>query len=266
MSAAPTERTLSLRGGMFDMRIAEAGSGQPVVYLHGSEGPHDGWPDFLASLAERYHVIAPDLAGFGGSTGAEHLRDVHDLVIHGLDLLDALDVERPHLIGHDLGGMLAAELAAVAGGRIGKLVLAAPLGLWNDREPVLDIFAVPRDEIDSAYWHDPASAAATAVLAHSSSEEEARRVTLLRHQNLSVATRFVWPIPDRGLNRRIHRVTSETLLIWGADDRVVPASYGERFAGLLPNARLVTLPDCGHLPMLERPAAFVEATRSLLDG
>ena len=107
-------------------RVVEAGSGQPLVYLHGSEGPHPGWPELLGSLSERYRVIVPDLAGFGSSTGAEHLYDVHDFVVCGLDLLDALELERPHLIGHDLGGMLAAELAAVAGGRVGKLVLAGP--------------------------------------------------------------------------------------------------------------------------------------------
>jgi pimeloyl-ACP methyl ester carboxylesterase len=89
---------------------------------------------------------------------------------------------------------------------------------------------------------------------------------LLRHQNLAAATRFVWPIPDRGLKRRLHRVKSDTLLVWGAEDRVVPPSYAERFAGLMPNARTVILPECGHFPMLERPTEFVEATHSLLNG
>lgn len=265
MSAQPTERTLSWRDGLFDARVMEAGSGWPLVYLHGAEGPHAGWPEFLATLADGYRVIAPDLAGFGGSTGAEHLHDVHDLVIYGLDLLDALEVERPHLIGHDLGGMLGAEVAAVAGSRLGKLVLAAPLGLWDDREPVLDVFAVPRDEVAEVYWHDPSSPAATAVLAPPSTEDEARQSTLLRHQNLAAATRFLWPIPDRGLKRRLHRVTSETLLVWGEDDRVVPPSYAERFGRLMPNARSVIFPECGHFSMLERPAEFVEATRSMLD-
>ena len=265
MSAQPTDRTVSLRGSLLEARVLEAGSGQPLVYLHGAEGPHAGWPEFLATLAQGYRVIAPDLAGFGSSTGAEHLHDVHDLVIYGLDLLDALELERPHLIGHDLGGMLAAELAAVAGVRLGKIVLAAPLGLWDDREPVLDVFAVPRDEVAQAYWHDASSPAATAVLAPPATEEEARQAMLLRHQNLAAATRFLWPIPDRGLKRRLHRVKTDTLLVWGADDRVVPPSYAERFARRMPNARMVVLPDCGHFPMLERPARFVDATRSLLD-
>ena len=64
---------------------------------------------------------------------------------------------------------------------------------------------------------------------------------------------------------KLHRVTADTLLIWGAEDRVVPPSYAERFAGLMPNARTVILPDLGHFPMLERPAEFVEAVRSLLE-
>lgn len=265
MSAQPTERTLSWRDGLFEARVVEAGSGQPLVYLHGAEGPHAGWPEFLRTLAGGYRVIAPDLAGFGGSTGAEHLHDVHDLVIYGLDLLDALGLERPHLIGHDLGGMLAAELAAVAGSRLGKLVLVAPLGLWDDREPVLDVFAVPRDEVAEVYWHDRSSPAVAAVLAAPTTEDEARQAALLRHQNLAAATRFLWPIPDRGLKRRLHRVKTETLLVWGEEDRVVPPSYAERFARLMANAHTVTLPKCGHFPMLERPAEFVEAARAVLD-
>ena len=266
MTAQPTERTVSLRDGLFEVRVVEAGRGQPLVYLHGVEGPHAGWPEFLRSLAEGYRVVAPDLAGFGGSTGAEHLHDVHDFVIYGLDLLDALELERPHLIAHDLGGMLAAELAAVAGGRLGKLVLAAPLGLWDDRAPVLDVFAVPREEVAGVYVHDASSPAATAVLGSPATEEEARQAMLQRHQNLAAATRFLWPIPDRGLKRRLHRVTADTLLVWGAEDRVVPPSYAEHFARLMPNARTVVLPDCGHFPMLERPTELVAAVRSLLEA
>jgi pimeloyl-ACP methyl ester carboxylesterase len=266
MTGTPAARTVALRGGMFDVRVAEAGAGQPLVYLHGAEGPHEGWPEFLAALARDCRVVAPDLPGFGRSTGAEHLTEVVDLVVWTLDLLDALGLERPHVLGHDLGGMLACELAALAGGRVGRLVLAAPLGLWDDREPVLDVFAVPRDEVAAAYWHDPASPAATAMLAAPADEEEARRRTLLRHQNLAAATRFLWPIPDRGLKKRLHRVAAETLVIWGAEDRVAPPSYADRFARAMPRARTVVLPDCGHLPMLERPGPFVEAARSLLDG
>jgi pimeloyl-ACP methyl ester carboxylesterase len=215
MSAQPAERTLSMRGGLFEVHVQEAGTGQPLVYLHGAEGPHADWPEFLATLADGYHVIAPDLAGFGGSTGAEHLHDVHDLVIYGLDLLDGLGLERPHVVGHDLGGMLAAELAAVAGGRLGKLVLAAPLGLWVDREPVLDVFAVPRDEVAEVYWHDRSSPAAAAVLAAPATEERPDRRPCCATRTCAAATRFLWPIPDRGLEAAAPPGQAETLLVWG---------------------------------------------------
>ncbi len=259
MSAEPIERSEAVRGGMFKVRLFEAGSGRPLLYLHGAEGLLGGWQPFLSQLASRFQVIAPEHPGFGESSGVEQLDDVLDLIVYYLDLLDALGLERPHLIGHDLGGMIAAELAALAGARVGRLVLVAPLGLWIDETPVLDFFVVGRQELVAASWHEPASAPARRVLAPPLAEEEQRLAALQRTQNLAAAARFLWPIPDRGLEKRLHRITPPTLLVWGADDRVVPPIYGQHFKAKLPDARLEVLSDCGHHPMLERPEAFVQA-------
>jgi pimeloyl-ACP methyl ester carboxylesterase len=271
--SAAAERTVGVRGGLFQTRLFEAGAGQTVVYLHGAEGPigppsgaAPGWSPFLDALAERFRVIAPEQPGFGESTGAEHLMDVLDLIVYQLDLLDALGLERPHLVGHDLGGMIAAELAAVAGGRVGRLALVAPLGLWLDETPVLDLFATPRDDLITMSWHDPSAPAAQAVLAPPVDEEEQQLARLGRARNLATAGRFLWPIPDRGLNKRLHRVTTPTLLLWGADDRVVPTSYAEAFRAALPNASLELLPNCGHYPMLEQPEAFTRTLVPFLAG
>jgi pimeloyl-ACP methyl ester carboxylesterase len=257
----PSPRTLSLRGGMFEIRYLEKGSGQPLVYLHGAEGPlgdRGGWCDALERLSARYRVIAPELPGFGESTGAEHLREVLDLTVVTLDLLDALGVDRPNLVGLDLGGMLAAEVAAVAGCRVGKLVLAAPLGLWLDEAPTLDFFAVRGEALATATWYDPASAAAQVVLAPHTDEIGAEMARLQAHQNLATAGRFLWPLPDRGLKRRLHRLTMPTLLLWGAHDGVVPLAYADAFRALIPNADLRIIDDAAHVPMLERPEAFCE--------
>jgi pimeloyl-ACP methyl ester carboxylesterase len=273
VSAAVAERIVGVRDGLFQTRLLEAGAGQPVVYLHGAEGPigpsagaAPGWPPFLGVLAERFRMIAPEQPGFGESTGAEHLMDVLDLIVYQLDLLDALGLERPHLVGHDLGGMIAAELAAVAGGRVGRLALVAPLGLWLDETPVLDVFATPRDDLVSMGWHDPSAPAAQAVLAPPADEEEQQLARLRRAQNLATAGRYLWPIPDRGLKKRLHRVTPPTLLLWGADDRVVPPAYAEAFRAALPNASLELLPNCGHYPMLEQPGAFTRTLVPFLTG
>jgi pimeloyl-ACP methyl ester carboxylesterase len=254
----PTDRTIPVRGGLFETRLREAGAGRPVLYLHGAEGPRAAWPPFLAALAERFRVIAPDLPGFGRSSGGDHFEDVLDLTIYLQDLLDALGLERASIVGHDLGGMAAAELAAAADRRVGALVLVAPLGLWADDDPILDIFATPRDVLAPLAWHSLSTEGATAVLTPPETDEEALEARLELNRNLATATRFLWPIPDRGLKRRIHRVTAPTLLVWGESDRIVPPSYGPRWQAALASARLVTIPAAGHEPLLEQPAAVAD--------
>lgn len=266
MTTAPTSRTISVCGGQFETHIREAGAGAPVLYLHGAEGPLAGWPPFLDSLSTRFRVIAPDLPGFGQSSGGERMDGVLDLTMYLQDLLDALGLDRVAIVGHDLGGMAAAELAATADRRVTALMLIAPLGLWADDDPILDFYATPRDVLAPLAWHDPGSSAATAVLAPPDSDEEARLAGLLRNQNLATSTRFLWPIPDRGLKRRIHRVTHPTLLIWGANDGVVPPSYGPRWQQAVVGSQLVTVPGAGHLPMLEQPAAVTDAAIPFLIG
>ena len=265
MTAAPTVRAVSVCDGQFDTNVREAGSGTPVLYLHGAEGPLAGWPPFLESLSAGYRVIAPDLPGFGQSSGGDRMDTVLDLTIYLQDLLDSLGLDRVAIVGHDLGGMVAAELAATADRRVKALVLIAPLGLWADDDPILDFYATPRDVLAPLTWHDPDSAAATAVLAPPETDEEARLAGLLRNQNLATSTRFLWPIPDRGLKRRIHRVTQPALLIWGANDGVVPPSYALRWKAALKDVRVVVTPGAGHFPMLERPTAFTDPVLPFLN-
>src|SRR3712207_5341785 len=106
---------------MFRTILREDGRGEPVLYLH-----HPwvlGWTPFLERLASRKRVVAPLHPGFGASEGGDHLLDVHDLIYYYLDLLDALDRHGLSLVGHSLGGMIAAELAAVQPQRFTKLGL-----------------------------------------------------------------------------------------------------------------------------------------------
>ncbi|MFN8524767.1 MAG: alpha/beta hydrolase [Chloroflexota bacterium] len=261
---SPIERSVSLRNGDFEIQYLEAGRGPHLVYLHGAEGPIGEWHPFLDDLARDHHVIAPHLPGFGRSTGAEHLREMLDLTVATLDLLDALALQRPHLVGLDLGGMLAAEVAAVASTRIGKLCLVSPLGLWLDETPTLDFFAVRGDDLAAATWADPASSAARVLLAPPTDEIGQEQARLQAHQNLATAGRFLWPLPDRGLSKRLHRLTMPTLLVWGVRDGVVPLAYAEAFRSRIPGAKTALIENAGHLPMLEQRGEFCRVVRNFL--
>src|ERR1700716_2291532 len=121
-------RRVALRDGMFDVEVMQGGSGDPLLFLHGEAGPR--WSRYHEVLAAQYTVIAPGIAGYTGSTGTEHLLDLHDLIYWGLDLLDALALRGLPPVVHGLGGMLAAELAAVQPERFTSLVLMDAFGLW----------------------------------------------------------------------------------------------------------------------------------------
>ena len=146
---------LEIAEGRRKIRVFEAGEGRPLVFLHGAGGLTEDSP-FLAALARRWHVFAPLLPGYGDSEGAEDLRDMLAVTLHSFDVLDALGVDRPILVGHSMGGMIAAEMAAVAPREVERLGLIAPAGRWLDAHPVPDLFSKLPHELPALLFHDPA--------------------------------------------------------------------------------------------------------------
>ena len=255
-------RLVDVRDVQFRIEVSEAGSGQDLLFLHGAGGAQ--WDPLLEGLAARYHVILPRHPGIGGSTGDEHLQDLPDLLYYYLDLLDGLNLRNLFLVGHSLGGMFAAELAALQPERFSKLVLLAPVGLWNPEHPVLDIFAAAPDELARAVYHDPESPAAKAATQIPEDGEARISYILERTKLLRVAAKYMWPIPNRGLAKRLHRVRMPTLLVWGESDGVVPVAYAADFQARLPNARVEIIPQAGHLPQLEQPDRVLDVVTKFL--
>jgi pimeloyl-ACP methyl ester carboxylesterase len=229
-----------------------AGSGDPIVYLHGAGG--HAWTELHERLAERFTVHAPMHPGWETMTDLDELDSIFDLVLYYVDILDALGIQRAGLVGHSVGGMVAAEFAAVRPDRVSQVALIAPWGLWRDVEPVADIWSQSPERLAALLWHDPAGAAAQASKPAGEPEEMLRA-----YLAGAAAAHFTWPIPDRGLRRRLHRVTAPAVLIWGKQDRVVPASYAADFAGLLPDSRTVMLDNAGHNVHLEQPDSVAAA-------
>ncbi len=255
-------RVLSLRDGMFQAHVAHGGSGEPLLFLHGSGGLHEG--EYLDLLAERYTVYAPWHPGFGPSQGIEHIDDIIDLALYYHDLMDELGLESAHVVGHSLGGMLAAELAALCSHRVRRLVLANPVGFWRDEDPVLDFLTLPPDQLLPYILHDPQSEAVREAFPAPESQDDVIEALFQRMQSFTTAGKFLWPIPDRGLKRRIHRIQAPTLIVWGESDRLVPPSYAEDFRSQIKNARVVILKDCAHMPMFEKRDDFVALVTEFL--
>lgn len=253
-------RTISVRGGRFETPLLELGDGPPLLYLHGVwplELEGEGGP-FLRALAGRYRVVAPLLPGFGTSTGGDTLLDLHDLLYYELDLLDLLDLDELPLIGHGLGGMIAAELAALQPRRFPRLVLLAPFGLWNEAHPVPDFFTFHPEDVAAALFADPQHPQARAVAKAPTEQEAMIAFQLDRARAMATAARYLWPIPDRGLAKRLHRLTMPTLLIWGERDTLSPPAYADDFRALVPHAEVALIPDAAHLAPVERPDRVAE--------
>ncbi|PYN59554.1 MAG: alpha/beta hydrolase, partial [Candidatus Rokuibacteriota bacterium] len=190
--------------------------------------------------------------GVAGSAGLETLEDVFDLTLAYEELLDALGIGTVSLVGHFFGGMVAAELAAVFPERVGRLVLVSPLGLWRDDAPSEDLLILPREDLPAVLFRDPASEAARRWAAGPASEEENLAAQIESIQRRAAMAKFVWPIPDKGIKKRLHRIAAPTLVLWGDADRANPVVYAEAWQQRIKGAALSLLPG-GHMVLHETP-------------
>ena len=238
---------------------------RPLLYLHGFEH-HPGMVSFLQRLAQGRRVYAPEHPGYGESTGMDSMEGVLDIVLHYRELLRSWGIEQVDVVGHSLGGMIGAELAAICPEIVGSLVLVDAFGLWFDEVQPPDPFALNPEELKEAKWHEPASAPEPepSTIRHDSADPSVAE--LARMENLGASTKLLWPIPDRGLRKRLPLIRARTLVLHGESDGLVPMMYAEEMARLIPDAQLVRIQQAGHLPMLEREDDFVSTVEGFLSG
>lgn len=248
--------------GTFDIELWEEGTGSPLLYLHGYER-HPGGAGFLTQLAEHHRVLAPEQPGYGRSTGFEQFSDVLDVALYYRELIESWGIDSIDVVGHSLGGMFAAELAAVAPQLVRRLVLVNAYGLWLDDEPTLDPFG-PADEVKAAKWH--AAPPTTEPTNFVPVPDDPHAAILFTAQNLGSATKFMWPIADRGLRRRLPLIDAPTLVVHGASDGLLPVSYAEEFVRLVPDAELALIEAAGHYPMVEQEDEFVNVVSKFLNA
>ena len=249
------ERTLSVWGEQIQSRVKVAGQGPPLVYLHGATGLK--WDEFLDNLTQTHTVYAPEHPGTtpGDPDAIKPLDDFWDLVLYYYEIFDRLGLESPAVVGHSFGGMVAAELAATDPTRVGKLVLISPLGLWRDDAPVKNWMSMAPDNLARELFCEPEGAVAKGILAEPEDPEERLTNTIQNTWNLGCTGKFTWPIPDKGLKKRIHRIQAPTLVVWGQQDGIAPAVYAQEFASRISGARSEIVDRAAHIPQLEQLAA-----------
>jgi pimeloyl-ACP methyl ester carboxylesterase len=231
--------------------LMQAGRGRPLLVLH-PEFAADTWSPYHDELAARFRVLAPDHPGFGKSERPEWLDEMTDVVLHYVDLLDLLEIDRVSIVGTSLGGWIAAALAVAHPERIERLVLAAPGGIRVDGVERFDVFARPIEDTLRHLFFDESR------IAQLVPPEYGPDVVVRGYRELTTLARLAWNpyFCDRKLQERLPRVSAPTLLVWGENDTFLPPEHGHAFAALLRYSTLKLLPQCGHLAPLEQGAAF----------
>jgi pimeloyl-ACP methyl ester carboxylesterase len=245
--------------------ITSGGEGPPFVYLHSTLGESSMWLPFYQAWAKKFRVLVPTHPGFGKSGGFDEIDTVEDMAFHYVELLDALGLDQVIMGGVSLGGWIAAEFACRWPERVKKLWIASAPGFWVDDQPLPDLFRIGQDrqKIRELLFHDPGSAMATLVIQDHPDEEK----LIAAWQNSTVLARLVWDRPySPKLGGRLHRVQCPTLLLWGADDRLVPPVYGDEYKKHLPHSELKLIPECGHLLMFEKEKEFVEIVSNFCEA
>ena len=257
-------RPVSVREGEFNPPVYRAGSGEPLLYLHAAGGMGRGFTPDLEALAQSYDVIAPVIPGWDDTEGLDRIDDIHDLVIFLEDLCDSLGLKQFNVLGHSLGGLFAAELAAARPDMVKKLVLVCPVGLWMDETPVADLFIALPPELPGLLFGDPANPAIGQIMQMPSNEDELANMMYLQLANFAAAGKFMWPIPDKGLKKRLHRIAAPTLILWGDSDRLTPPAYGPLFQSKIAKAQLHTVKGAGHMLPLEKMDEYVGEVKAFL--
>lgn len=245
----PTFSTVTICGASIPMK--RAGAGPTMVVLHGSGGS----PRFLPAmqtLARRFEVLIPQAPGFGGTDAPPWLETISDLANFYLEFLEMFDLRGVHLVGLSLGGWTAAELAVRNASRLASLTLMDAPGITVPGLAPHDPSLLSEEQAIRDTYFDP-KLADDAMARAFAPENEKTRIA-----NRRIVAKLAWQhrFHDPLLQRWLHRIRIPTLILWGGNDRLFPPVYGEAWRKAIPDARLVVLPRCGHLPIQEKPEEF----------
>ena len=245
-----------------DLELVEQGQGRPLLFLHAGEGlaPERPW---LELLSKKFRVIAPWHPGYGDSPLINGSGSVDDLAYLYLDLAIQLGLEDAILVGACLGGWVAAEMMVRSTACFSHLVLVDPLGIkigGREERDIADMHGLPRAEYLRLAWADPQKGDTDFT-----NLPESELAAIVRGREAFALYGWKPYMHNPRLKRWLHRIDRPTLLLWGAEDRIVTPSYGEGWRQAIPGACLEIIPQAGHFPHWEQPEAFVERLSAVVD-
>ncbi len=254
----PQEHFIELAGTR--LHYFTGGQGTPLVVLHSVEG-NLGWRSHLEQLAQHYTVYAPTLPGFGRSERPLWLESFADLTRYTLWLVEALGLHKTALLGHGIGGWLAAEMAVVSPQLVERLILVDAAGVRPHQGEITDIFLHGHDASRRMAFFAPDKAPAyEEFFSGRKLPLEEREINV---KNQETAIRYCWKpyMHDPVLPFLLPRVQAPTLIVWGKEDQIVPLECGSLYQQGLKNSRLAVIEQCGHYPQFEKTDEFIRLVR-----
>ncbi len=252
-----------------EVSYTEIGAGKPVVFVHGISGSWQNWLENLPHLSRTHRAIALDLPGFGGSPMPSWPIDMqaYGRLIH--DFCEKLSVDRgAALVGNSMGGLISTEAVIAGPARFDRLVLVSAAGLintWRPRE---------RGLLTAFAWDTggPHVARIGSMLVRRPGTRYLTFRCFVRYPN-KLRPELLWeqlhsgvPCPgfpdalraaiEYDARHRLAEIEVPTLIVWGAEDLVIPVAAGQSYKRRIPGARLEIFENTGHVPQLERPARF----------
>jgi len=236
------------------VHLRRAGKGNPLLFLHGASGAPAVLP-FMEKLAGRFDVLVPEHPGYGQSDEPAWLENIHDMAYFYLDFLKHLGLKEVTLVGSSMGGWIAMEMAVRDTLRLSSLVLVGPAGIAAPGVKPADIFLMSPEEVVKGLFFDQKLAAARLAIPET---PESIDVGL---KNRHTTARLAWEprLHDPFLPKWLHRIDVPVKIIWGKQDKILPAAFASHYQKLFPKAEMFLFDDCGHLPHVEKAEKFVEA-------
>jgi len=245
------------------VEMHSGGSGPPLLFLHGGEG-FGTFDPTTSPLAERFTVYAPSHPGFFGTPRPNWVFSVTDVAHFTLGLVQELGLSQYVLVGHSIGGWIAAEMAAMSSDNLKALVLIDAAGIKPKQGEIAEVFMVSAETRLKNGFHDPSQVPNYEFFTRERTPEEAAAA----HSNMEMLSRLSWKpyLHNPSLSHYLGKVKTPTLVLWGKQDAVIPVECGELFQKAIPNSTLKVIDNCGHRPQMEKPSEFKDAMTSFLSG
>ena len=238
----------TVEAGGTKLYVKRAGRGRPLLVLHHETGTLDDLP-FYDALAANHEVIVPHHPGYSRSERPDWMRSVRDIAVIYRGLLSQLKIAKPALVGLGFGGWIAAEMATMAPADLSHLVLVGAMGIKPPQGDILDLAVTGYMDYARAAFHD--QKAFDRVYGAEPSVDQLEMWDICREMSFRIAWKpYMY---SQTLPHLLSAVRAPALLVWGADDKVVPLSAGRRYAEALDHAKLHTIAACGHCVDMEKP-------------